>query len=110
MIELVVRDTYLECSTNVDTKIDFDTFKELTGISIDFSIRTGKRIKLFREAGHLYIQDREFIAKGRYKNVDSRVVFKCIGVDKSGVALLSPAGKALKTFSTNIIELYTVVT
>ena len=91
---LAVTRNYLANATNALT---WEAFKELTGSKIDLNKRVGKEIYLYRDGGHVYISDTEFIVGEKYKK--SLSIFECKYLNEDGTALLAAINNNLSTLT-----------
>jgi len=81
---------------NTRQRISLEIFKELTGSTINFSIRNNKQICVWRNKGHLYISDLEFLVDEIYMEISTKKRYICTTVNKDGKAILSSMDNTLE--------------
>lgn len=73
------------------------TFHLLTGKHIDLSKRIGKKIRVFRDGGNVYVSDHEWIIGEHYKR--DGITAKAVYVSAKGEALLKNLKSRLNIIS-----------
>lgn len=83
-------------STLQTTMITWKDFLLLTGKHLNLSKRIGKKIRVFRDAGNVYVSDHEFLVDEKYKHDKTRTY----------VAHISAKGEALMEDCRNRLKVY----
>lgn len=99
-IDFEIKDGYL---CNQKEAISWESFICISGKHIDLKKRVGKKIRMFRKGGNVYVSDHEWTLDERYKK--NNIIAYCVHISAKGEALLEDERSRLNTIiGTNSLE------